>query len=256
MAKLRSVRKPNDRHRSSRKRGDVLDQALNDVRGGATPNIDGQEYLGTLMVEDPYECDAQMRSVKRVKVISTRDDPVGWMYQHGQLARDGERDGRDAETRLMAARRFEQLYERAEIGGARAIDFTRDVVDGGQIVTPDAMLRSEALAELNAMWRLLGINGSLLVRRVIGEKRTLVEVAAMLLGIEVPKDRVERSMLIRGLLENFLCALDKLADHFGVRPLRGARGPRRTSDRWDSLAPFAAIHPELARAVRRAQKER
>jgi hypothetical protein len=86
-------------------------------------------------------------------------------------------------ARLMAARRFQAFYERAEIGGAKAIDITRDVVDGGRAILPDRT-RQEAINHNK-----IGQFGSNLVRRVLGEKRTLVEVAAMLLGVEVPTDQ-------------------------------------------------------------------
>lgn len=238
-----------------RKEDRAREDALEAARTGSTPRSNGHETFGVLTVDEPKERDARGRPIRRQKVISTRDDPIGWMYQHKQLEGENDRDGRDAEMRLASARRFQQLYERAEIGGAKAIDFTKDVVDGGQIATPDAMLRKEAHDALNALWLMLGKNGSNLVRRVLGEKRTLVEVAAMLLGIDVPTDRVERSMLIRGLVGNLLDALDSLADHFGIRPKRGARGPRRASDKFDDLAPSASENQKLARALWRARTE-
>ena len=46
--------------------------------------------------------------------------------------------------RMMAARRWQAVYESAEIGGARAIVFTREVVDGGAMVVSDTDRRLAA----------------------------------------------------------------------------------------------------------------
>jgi hypothetical protein len=59
-------------------------------------------------------------------------------------------------------------------------------------VTPDAMLRKEAQDALDALWRLLGKNGS--TGATCARREThVVEVAATLLGIDVPIGASNRS---------------------------------------------------------------
>jgi hypothetical protein len=72
------------------------------------------------LVDDPLD-----RSAQIVTTCSLRDDPLGWMFHHKQL---------DI-AQYRAGRRFQQLYQAAEIGQLKGFAL-KDAVDGGGI-TPD-----------------------------------------------------------------------------------------------------------------------
>jgi hypothetical protein len=140
----------------------------------------------------------------------------------------------------------------AEIGGAKAVDFTltwsrRQRDAGRHAAQGSAGCARCTVAASGEEW--LDWCDVCSARNACG--RGCGDVAG-----DRRADRREQSVLAKSLLGNLLAALDDLADHFVVRPQRGARGPRREYDRWDKMAPLAAIHPELARAARRAQEER
>jgi hypothetical protein len=86
---------------------------------------------------------------------------------------------------------------------------------------------------------------------VLGEKRELDEVLAMM-GMTVRLDKRRRKEQREYPRLRLLEALDTLADEFGLRPIRGARRPRRERDAWDEVAPFAE-NPRLVEAMRLAK---
>src|SRR5262249_46287597 len=151
------------------------------------------------------------------KVRALRTDPIGRMHQRKHLHRANETDDANANLRLKAARRWQALYEVAEIGGARAIDTTRDVVDGGVLTIPDTDRRRAALKDLAKFDAELGKEGASLLRRVLGDKYGASEVAAMV------GDTSERAVayIRRRIVE----CLDTVAPLMGYSLT--ARGPRR-----------------------------
>lgn len=233
------------RHRAkAKKNGHALDTALEAVREGRTPHLEQNDDYGTRMVEDPYdEKRTDGSRAKSVKIVALRDDPIGRMHKRGQLGRERDRDPHDADVRLDAARRWQGLYDRAEIGGAKAIDFTRDVVDGGTLKLPDTDSRMDAQNELLELDCTLGSEGATLVRFVLGERRQLSDMAR---SMESARDKL---YLGRRLLE----CLDTIAKEMGLMASRPARGPRRDPDQWDELAPYSDL-PRLVEAIRRARE--
>lgn len=227
--------------KKDRKRGEFdLDAALEAVLQGQVPCVVGAgDRHGTIAVEDPYEQrQPGARAIRRLKLTSLRDDPIGRMYRRRQLECDADRDEADAEARFRSARIWQALYEASEIGGARAIDITRDFVDGGQLATPDTDRRLSAAARLNRLRFALGIDGSDLVRRVLGEGNDLSEIHAKF-GAQ-HADRRRTGEAVRYLGQRLREALDRLAHEFGLKPLQGARGPRRSDDKYDALGRLAA----------------
>ena len=140
------------------------------------------------------------------------NDPIGRMFQRGQLRRETDRDGKAAEARLKAARMWQTIY--ADLPGAQ--------------LSPDKRKAAQAMSRLQDR---LGAYRSLLLRRVLGQKLELDAVASLMLGLAVPADHPARSVFANVLLANFLNSLDVLAGHFGSKPIRGARGPQRKRDR-------------------------
>jgi hypothetical protein len=81
------------------------------------------------------------------------------------------------QTRLNAARFYERLYGAVEIGGARAIDPFREVVDGGRFITPDTDIRLAAQRRLAKIDAALGRADVDLVRAVLVQKWEIGQVA-------------------------------------------------------------------------------
>ena len=119
--------------------------------------------VGTVTVDDPYEVGAKI-----VAFRSLRDDTLAYMHQHKQIDDAQLRGGRD----------WQRDCELSEVGGARAIDPTKEAVDGGGFAysgITDA--QSRALASLARASRMLGMEGEAIVRDVLGSHLTVAQAA-------------------------------------------------------------------------------
>jgi DNA polymerase III delta prime subunit len=229
---------------------DVLDAALKSVAANHVPYINGVENLGTLKVADPLEEQEIIRAGRghfttkkknaplRERVVSLRNDPIGRMAKRGHLGRDEDRD-----IRLQVARHWQRFYERAEIGGAKGIDPTRDHVDGGGFQTPDTDGRLDAEQMLARLAKVLGLEGENLLRRVLGENMELKEIAAMF-GFTSARDV---NYYGRRLVE----CLDTLAGELGYKVEAKGRRPLRDEH---AIMARAGDNPELHRAIHRARR--
>ena len=108
---------------------------------------------------------------KIVALRSIRNDPLARLHTHHQID----------EAQYQAGRAFQNDWERAE-RGPRAVDPTREYVDGGQMREPITEGQRMAVLRLNRAERELGADGSAVVDDVlvhglamaqIGEKRGL-----------------------------------------------------------------------------------
>lgn len=211
----------------------TLDRAREAALAGNVPTINDTDVFGTVVVDDPDD------RVRRVKITSLKDDPIGQMHRRGQLLTEDEKQKRVpqivADARLAAARRWQALYERAEIGGARAIDPAKEPVDGGRFVEPDADSGISARDQLRALRPKLGmieftgssqrITGERLLIWVLGEKKTLGKVAEMI--------GIDRRHLRLG--HDLVATLDKAA--LGLKiTMRAGRAPERPRDKHDDAA--------------------
>lgn len=120
--------------------------------------------VAKVVVDDPY---AEIPGERVLVYRHLRNDPVAAMHVAGQI--------KDAE--LMAARRWQRTYERAEIGGARAIDPTKERVDGGQAYDSLSPQRMAATAELAQVRAELGSEGDGIVRDILGLELTIAAAA-------------------------------------------------------------------------------
>jgi hypothetical protein len=157
----------------------VLESALAAVMSGGVPDVSGDDTLGLVEVVDPFE-EAEWLDGRRAsrphkvkKVQNLRGDPLGLMHARRQL--NSER-GDDGEARYQAGRQWQRDYEAAEISNLRAIDFTRDVVDGGKLADPMSDRRTRAMAALARYDKALGPEGFHLVRDVLGRRLFIHEV--------------------------------------------------------------------------------
>lgn len=115
-------------------------------------------------VDDPYAINP---GDKIVVLRSTRHDPLADMINRNQI------DHCD----YVAGRRWQAAYENAAIGGARAIDPTREAVDGGagvREVMTDVQRR--AMWDLKAARMALGEEGNNLVLEVLGAGLSIRQV--------------------------------------------------------------------------------
>jgi hypothetical protein len=119
--------------------------------------------VGTVVVEDPYEAGGKI-----VAFRSLRDDTLATLHHHRQID----------DAQLRGGRHWQKAYEMSEVGGAKAIDPTKEAVDGGGCSyggITDA--QSKALAALSRGNMALGMEGEAIVRDVLGSHLTLVQAA-------------------------------------------------------------------------------
>lgn len=119
--------------------------------------------VGPVIVDDPYEAGAKVVAFRNL-----RDDPLAAMHNAKQVD----------EAQFIAGRHWQRAYELAEIGGVRAIDPTRECVDGGQIAQAtitDAQIK--AFGDLARAMTALGMEGEVLVKDVLAKHMTIAQAA-------------------------------------------------------------------------------
>src|SRR3981081_728319 len=109
--------------------------------------------VAAIEVDDPLGLEP---GDKIVTLRSIRNDPLAKLHSHHQID--------DAQYR--AGRAFQHDWERAE-RGPRAVDPTREYVDGGQAREPITEGDRKAVPRLNRAERDLGADGSALVHEVL-----------------------------------------------------------------------------------------
>lgn len=120
------------------------------------------------VVRDPYSDLGENITVLR----STRDDPLA-----GMLARQSI----DL-AQYEAGREWQRHWEDAQIGAVRAIDPTREPVDGkGPQTSPYNEKQRKAMGELRTVAAVLGYEGDRLIADILGS-RTPLELAAQRRG--------------------------------------------------------------------------
>lgn len=102
---------------------------------------------------------------KIVALRSIRNDPLGRLHSHHQID----------EAQFQAGRAFQSDWEKAE-RGPRAVDPTREYVDGGQGREPITESQRKAVLRLNLAERELGADGSALVHDVLIQGMTMEQV--------------------------------------------------------------------------------
>lgn len=118
--------------------------------------------VAPLEVDDPYEVGGKILVMR-----STRDDPLADLHDRNMID----------EAQYQAGRAFQRDFEAAE-SGARAIDFTREYVDGGTMPDPLSEARMRAGKQLAVVYEKLGMVDSVLVHDVLVHSMTRAQVAA------------------------------------------------------------------------------
>src|ERR1700704_932101 len=102
---------------------------------------------------------------KIVALRSIRNDPLARLHTHHQID----------EAQYHGGRAFQNDWERAE-RGPRAVDPTREYVDGGQMREPITEGQRKAVLRLNRAERELGADGSALVHDILVHGLTMEQV--------------------------------------------------------------------------------
>jgi hypothetical protein len=102
---------------------------------------------------------------KIVALRSIRNDPLPRLHTHHQID----------EAQYQSGRAFQNDWERAE-RGPRAVDPTREYVDGGQMREPITEGQRKAVLRLNRAERELGAAGSALVHDVLVHGLTMAQI--------------------------------------------------------------------------------
>jgi hypothetical protein len=104
----------------------------------------------------------------RVVVLrSLRDDPLAGMFARRQID----------QAQYDAGREWQRLTEQTEVGNIRAIDTTKEAVDGGRFPEPLSDNAARAFKELNRAHGLLGMIGENIVREILGSRLSIMEMA-------------------------------------------------------------------------------
>jgi hypothetical protein len=234
----------------------ILDKALAAAAENRRPNVDECDDYAVVAVRDPSEAEALVRvgkgppmrvgnpkAVMRWRVASVRSDPARQLLNQYQRSHPSQEP-----IWREAVMQWEAVYESCEIGNLRAVDPALDRVDGGALFEP--AVRVDALKKLAEVDAALGNKCARLVRLVLGEKRTLREVAESDGKLAGSPSSADKALDHYG--RSFQECLDTLAEEFGL--IQKGRGPRRPSDRFDDLARHSQS-PALHEAVQRAERE-
>jgi hypothetical protein len=149
-----------------------------------------------VVIENPLAT-AHGENKKRESIRSLRDDPLAGMHSRGQID----------EAMFYAGRTWQMHHENSEIGGVSAIDTTKDAVDGGRIPEPISDRQIRAFKQLRLADEALGYQGKMLIRKVLGERKSVQEYS---MGLGLTSER-EFNYMSRRLRE----CLDTLAELWG-----------------------------------------
>lgn len=117
--------------------------------------------VAPIEIDDPLELGGKLLVMR-----STRDDPLAELHARGQIDEAQYRSGRE----------FQEDFETAE-RGPRAIDPSKEAVDGGQMPEPITEAQRKAAKQLAVVYRALGQDGSALVHEVLVHGKTRAQVA-------------------------------------------------------------------------------
>lgn len=145
---------------------------------------------------DPAHPDSKANPSEIRVDVNTRESSIATMHARKQIN----------DKQKVAADRFRALYEAAGYKGAKALDYSLEVVDGGPAPS-DGLIQSrvDAVRELTMISQTLGRIGYRVIIRVCGQGCTIAEMAAILLRKDPSKaDREYYGKVFRDHLD-LLC---------------------------------------------------
>ncbi len=114
------------------------------------------------IVDDPLERGAKLKVLR-----SIRDDPLAGLHSRQQID----------DAQLAAGREWQRHFEGAAVGQIRAIDPTKDAVDGGRFPDPLTDKFSKSIKELELAAIALGHEGAALVMDILGQRISIRDAA-------------------------------------------------------------------------------
>lgn len=133
------------------------------VYNRVTADLPINARVAPALVDDPLEPGAKLRVAR-----SLRDDVLGHLLARQEID----------QAQFEAGRRYERFVEQSQIGSVKAMDPTKEPVDGGGgIVEPISDRQIAAVRELAEAGRVLGQRGEALVRNILVGRLRFKEVA-------------------------------------------------------------------------------
>jgi len=169
--------------RSGRKRKATV--TLPTVHDRKTTDAPTSAYVAAVEVDDPYETGGKIVTLRNL-----RDDPLGRLHDRKQID----------SAQFEAGRAWQADYEEAEVGGASAIDPTKEAVDGGKPPEMFTDRKRRATANLARAARELGAFQESIVRDVLARRMFPNEVA-IARGFSSQREVDHYSWLFRRSLE-------------------------------------------------------
>lgn len=117
--------------------------------------------VSAMEVDDPFEPGAKILAFR-----SLRDDPLGRLHDRRQID----------EAQYSAGRAYQRDFETAE-RGPRAIDPSKEAVDGGRVPEPLTEQQRKAALRLKACADELGVHGRKLIQDFLIQGMTMEQVA-------------------------------------------------------------------------------
>jgi hypothetical protein len=161
--------------------------------------------VASVEVDDPF---ALQPGDKIVTLRSIRNDPLARLHSHRQID----------EAQYQAGRAFQNDWERAE-HGPKAVDPTREYVDGAQTREPITEGQRQAVLRLNNCQRELGADGSAIVQDVLIQGMTMEQVGQ--------RRGLESQRWNDYFARRFKECLDRLALIYGFATEKNRPRPRR-----------------------------
>ena len=145
---------------SSRKKRQPYDPSkpARDMRAKELPRVG---RFVAVEVDDPYEPGAKI-----VAIRSTRNDPLADLYTREYIDN----------AQFEGGRAFQRDFETAE-RGPRAIDPSKEAVDGGLMPEPITEAQKRAADSLAVAFKELGADGSALMHDFLVDGRTMGDIA-------------------------------------------------------------------------------
>lgn len=172
-----------------------------------TTDIPFNAVLVPVEVDEPSPLSGEAPD-RIVLMRNLRTDPLAWMQSHGRLD----------DAQFLAGRRWQELYERCEMGAIQAFDTSKDPVDGGGSGAADLSTEGQRQA-----FRQLEMAAKTLVASVADRERGAdrVRLVRDILGDLVMPTRaaamrgLSGEYQVRKLSREFVRCLDVLALSFG-----------------------------------------
>jgi len=143
------------------KRRQPYDPSKAHDRRASDSNRGVENYLTPKEVDDPYEAGGKI-----IVMRSTRDDPLADLHARHMID----------EAQYQAGREFQSDFETAE-RGPRAIDPSKEAVDGGVMPEPITEAQRRAARQLAIVYRALGQDGAALTHDVLVHSKTRAQIA-------------------------------------------------------------------------------